>query len=310
MRWQGDVGDPDAPVRSELHFFVGGGAWAVLEPSRCRSGSSLRSWRGPSSAGALSHPCARTSPSSGRTPRGVSVPGAGCRGPRDPFSALVALVGSLSPGDPSRRSSCCGCWRCPSPFWRLVRRHARQPSRRRCASSRRSPGRSPPPSSPPSSRDAPPGSSSTCSCRGCSSRRAWRIVLGAGRRGIRPARRVLACAPSLGPATVVLWCAALVVVALVAGRGVARVVWLLVPSMVIFARWCGRRCAPATRGPPGDPGVPYAGAEVSADPIGRALLAAGVPNLGSGGWVSLLGHPVWWWACSSHLSPSSPSCRF
>ena len=106
---------------------------------------------------------------------------------------------------------------------------------------------------------------------------------------------VLACAPSLAPAAVVLWCAALVVVALVAGRGIARVVWLVIPSAVVFAPlvWSQVRAGNAW-GLLADPGVPYAGAEVSADPIGRALLAAGFPTSDPGGWASLLGHPVWW----------------
>ncbi|MHA0111274.1 hypothetical protein ACXYUI_29745, partial [Klebsiella pneumoniae] len=30
LRWETDAAESDAPVRTELKFFVGGGAWAVL----------------------------------------------------------------------------------------------------------------------------------------------------------------------------------------------------------------------------------------------------------------------------------------
>ena len=106
---------------------------------------------------------------------------------------------------------------------------------------------------------------------------------------------VLACAPSLAPATVVLWSAALVVVALVAPRGIARVIWLLVPAIVVFAPlvWTQVRLGNPW-GLLADPGVPLAGDEVAADPLGRALVAAGFPTADPGGWAALVGGPVWW----------------
>ncbi len=80
-----------------------------------------------------------------------------------------------------------------------------------------------------------------------------------------------------------------------AGRGIARVVWLVVPSAVIFAPlvWTQVR-AGNPWGLLADPGVPYAGAEAGADPLGRALLAAGFPTSDPGGWASLTGGTVWW----------------
>ncbi|MFX6857741.1 hypothetical protein ABTH71_20590, partial [Acinetobacter baumannii] len=77
-------------------------------------------------------------------------------------------------------------------------------------------------------------------------------------------------------------------------RGIARVIWLLVPSLVGFAPliWTQLRLGNPW-GLLADPGVPVAGAEVTADPIGRALLAVGFPTSDPGGWAALTGGPVW-----------------
>ncbi len=217
-------------------------------------------------------------------------------GPADPFSALVALVGSLSPGDPSRAFVV--LWVLALPLavlggWFAATRVTESAPLRIVASI--------------AWALAPTFVAALVEGRPAGvlvhlllpwlffaasvAHRSWAP---AGAASVLLVA-VLACAPSLGPATVVLWCAALVVVALVAGRGVgARGVAAGAFDGDLRAAGvdAGARRQPV--GPPGRPGVPYAGAEVSADPIGRALLAAGFPTSDPGGWVSLLGHPVWW----------------
>lgn len=297
LRFEGDVADPEAPVRSELRFFVGGGAWTVLGTLAVSAALffPLLAWP-VLGGGALAPLRANVTQLWQDAAWGARPLGLDAIGPADPFSSLVALIGTLSPGEPSRAFvvlwvlalplAVLGGWFAATRVtessllrivgglaWALaptflaaivegrpagVLVHLLLPWLFYAASvAHRS--------------WAPAGAASV-------------LLVG-----------VLACAPSLAPAVVVLWSAALVVVALVAARGIARVVWLLVPSAVIFAPlvWTRLRA-----GDPwallADPGVPYRGAEATADPLGRALLAAGFPTSDPGGWVSLTGGSVWW----------------
>ncbi|MDF2919531.1 MAG: putative glycosyltransferase, partial [Microbacterium sp.] len=217
-------------------------------------------------------------------------------GPADPFSAIIAVIGTLSPGDPSR--ALVVLWVLALPLavlggWFAATRVTESSLLRITAAV--------------AWALAPTFLAAIVEGRPAAliahlllpwlfyaasvAHRAWAP---AGAASVLLVL-VLACAPSLAPAAVVLWSAALVVVALVAGRGVARVVWLVVPSIVVFAPlvWTQVR----TGNPWGllaDPGIPYAGNEVSADPLGRALLAAGFPSSDPGGWASVIDGPVWW----------------
>lgn len=296
-RWQGDVGDPDAPVRSELHFFVGGGAWAVLGALAVSVAvfAPLLAWP-VLGGGALAPLRANVAQLWQDAAWGQRPLGLDAIGPADPFSAVVALLGTLSPGDPSRAFVV--LWVLALPLavlggWFAATRLTESAPLRIIAAI--------------AWALAPTFVAALVEGRPAGviahlllpwlfhaasvAHRSWAP---AGAASILLVG-VLACAPSLAPAVVVLWCAALVVVALVAGRGIARVVWLVIPSAVIFAPlvWSQVR-AGNPWGLLADPGVPFAGAEVSADPIGRALLAAGFPASDPGGWASLLGHPVWW----------------
>ncbi|GAA3653053.1 glycosyltransferase [Microbacterium marinilacus] len=98
---------------------------------------------------------------------------------------------------------------------------------------------------------------------------------------------VLACAPSLAPALAVLWAIALLLaLAFRVRRGAARVLWLVLPSAVVFAPLVH---AQLMRGTPwallADPGRPWAGS----DAAGPLLLALGIPTADPAGWGALLG---------------------
>lgn len=297
LRWESDVADPDAPVRSELRFFVGGGAWAVLGALAVSAAlfAPLLAW--PVLGGGALAPLRQNvaqlwqDAAWGARPLGLDA-----IGPADPFSALVALIGTLSPGDPSRAFVV--LWVLALPLavlggWFAATRVTESSMLRIVTGV--------------AWALAPTFLASLTEGRpagvlvhlllpwlfyaACVAHRSWAPAGAASLLLVA----VLACAPSLAPAVVVLWSAALVVVALVAGRGVARVVWLLIPSAVVFAPlvWTQVR-AGNPWGLLADPGIVYAGAEASATPLGRALLAAGFPTSDPGGWASLTGGPVWW----------------
>lgn len=297
LRWDADGGDPEAPVRSELRFFVGGGAWTVLGALAVSAAlfAPLLAWP-VLGGGGLAPLRASVAQLWQDAAWGARPLGLDAIGPADPFSALVALIGSLSPGDPSRAFVV--LWVLALPLavlggWFAATRVTESSLLRITAGL--------------SWALAPTFLAALVEGRPAAvllhlllpwlffaasvAHRSWAPAGAASLLLVA----VLACAPSLAPAVVVLWSAALVVVALVAGRGVARVIWLLVPTAVVFAPlvWTQVR-----RGTPwallADPGVPYAGAEASADPLGRALLAAGFPTSDPGGWASVVDGPVWW----------------
>jgi GT2 family glycosyltransferase len=297
LRWEGDIADPDAPVRSELRFFVGGGAWAVLGALAVSAAlfAPLLAWP-VLGGGALAPLRANVGQLWQDAAWGLRPLGWDAVGPADPFSALVALIGTLSPGEPSRAFVV--LWVLALPLavlggWFAATRVTESSLLRIVGAV--------------AWALAPTFLAALVEGRPAGvlvhlllpwlfyaasvAHRSWAPAGAASLLLVA----VLACAPSLAPAAVVLWSAALVVVALVAGRGVARVVWLLVPSIVIFAPlvWTQVR-AGNPWGLLADPGVPFVGAENTADPLGRALLAAGFPTSDPGGWASLLGGPVWW----------------
>ncbi|MFJ4044827.1 glycosyl transferase [Microbacterium sp. NPDC089987] len=101
----------------------------------------------------------------------------------------------------------------------------------------------------------------------------------------------LACAPSLAPAFVALW--ALSVVAMLAAgrvRGAVRVFWLLIPAAALFAPlvyWQLRHGDPWAL--LADPGAVAPLAQAASDAAGRLLIAQGFPAPDVGGWEWLLG---------------------
>lgn len=297
LQWAGDAAESDAPVRSELRFFVGGGAWVVLGALAVSAllFAPLLAW--PVLGGGALAPL-RASVAQlwqdaawGARPLGLDVVG-----PADPFSALIALIGSLSPAEPSR--ALVVLWILALPLavlggWFAATRVTESSLLRITGAL--------------AWALAPTFLAALVEGRPAAlllhlllpwlffaasvAHRSWAP---AGAASILLVA-VLACSPSLAPAVVVLWSAALVVVALAAPRGIARVVWLVIPSIVVFAPliWTQVRLGNPW-GLLADPGVPFAGAEATADPLGRALLAAGFPTSDPGGWAALTGGPVWW----------------
>lgn len=109
---------------------------------------------------------------------------------------------------------------------------------------------------------------------------------------------VLACAPSLAPAIALLWLLALIVVLSRAWfHGAVRLLWLLVPTAAVFAPLILRQ---VQRGDLwavfADPGFPWAGPQVAADAMGRLLLASGFPTADLAGWADVFGPAVAAWA--------------
>ncbi|WP_022878765.1 glycosyltransferase [Microbacterium sp. B19] len=297
LRWETDAAESDAPVRTELKFFVGGGAWAVLGALAVSALllAPLLAWPVLGGGGLAPLRANLTQlwqdAAWGARPLGLDVVG-----PADPFSALVALIGSLSPAEPSR--AIVVLWILALPLavlggWFAATRVTESSLLRITAAV--------------AWALAPTFLAAIVEGRPAAlllhlllpwlffaasvAHRSWAP---AGAASILLVG-VLACAPSLAPAVVVLWSAALVVVALVAPRGIARVIWLLVPSIVVFAPlvWTQVRLGNPW-GLLADPGVPFAGDEATADPLGRALLAAGFPTSDPGGWGALTGSTVWW----------------
>lgn len=107
---------------------------------------------------------------------------------------------------------------------------------------------------------------------------------------------VVAAAPSLVPALLALWLIALAIAAVSAGgRGAARVAWLVVPAAAMSAPLVWQQLSAGNPwGLLADPGVPWAGPVAAADAAGRALLAAGFPTADPGGWGQFSGGPEWW----------------
>lgn len=297
LQWAGDAAESDAPVRSELRFFVGGGAWVVLGALAVSAVlfAPLLAW--PVLGGGALAPLRATvaqlwqDAAWGTRPLGLDF-----IGPADPFSALIALIGSLSPAEPSR--ALVVLWILALPLavlggWFAATRVTESSLLRITAAL--------------AWALAPTFLAALIEGRPAAlllhlllpwlffaasvAHRSWAP---AGAASILLVA-VLACSPSLAPAVVVLWSAALVVVALAAPRGIARVVWLVVPSLVIFAPviWTQVRLGNPW-GLLADPGLPFAGDQATADPLGRALLAAGFPTSDPGGWAALTGGPVWW----------------
>lgn len=109
---------------------------------------------------------------------------------------------------------------------------------------------------------------------------------------------VVACAPSLAPALGLLWLIALVIV-LVRRRlhGAVRLIWLLVPTAVLFLPlllWRIRNGDLLAIF--ADPGLVTGGDQVGADAAGRLLLAFGFPTGDLAGWAEILDPEIAAWA--------------
>ncbi|MFT4214502.1 MAG: glycosyl transferase, partial [Microbacterium sp.] len=115
------------------------------------------------------------------------------------------------------------------------------------------------------------------------------------------AAALVACSPSLAPALIVLWIVGIVLTAaLNRGHGLAQVIWLVVPTAVVFAPLAWHRVRSGeTAALLADPGVPLA-ADTGTDAVRRMLLVLGFPSAdgaaGAHGWSELVDPAIALWA--------------
>jgi hypothetical protein len=304
-RFDTDSDDPDASsgdhVRSDLRFFSGGGAWLVLAAIVVSlvAFPALLAWPD-LGGGALAPLRATVAQLWADAAYGVRATGLHSVGPADPFAAVVALLGSLWPGYPSRAIVL--LWLGALPLAALGGWFAATRVTER--SLLRIVGGVVWMLAPTLLAALAQGRPTAVLVHlllpwlffaGSVAHRSWAA---AGAASLLFAA-VVACAPSLAPALALIAVGA-IVLAIVgrAGRGVARQIWMVVPTAVLFAPLVWNRLRSGDFwGLVADPGVPYLGAHVSADAAGRALLAAGFPTSDPGGWSAFLsgtGVPTWW----------------
>ncbi|WP_438353519.1 glycosyltransferase [Microbacterium sp. CJ88] len=302
LRERGDDDDPDAataPVREELRFFVGGGAWLVLAALvlSILVFAKLLAW--PVLGGGALEPLRATVAQLWTDAAyGVRASGLGGAAPADPFAAVIAVLGSLWPGEPSRAIVL--LWIAALPLAALGGWFAA--TRITSRSLLRIVGGAVWMLAPTFLAALTTGRPTAVLVHlllpwlffaGSVAHRSWAAAGAASLLLLA----VAACAPSLAPALAVLAVVAIVLaIVLRSGRGVPRLIWTLVPTAVVFAplAWAHLR-AGTMLGLLADPGVVWAGPQVGADAAGRALLAAGFPTSDPGGWGLFLdGVPTWW----------------
>ncbi|WP_127472807.1 glycosyltransferase [Microbacterium sulfonylureivorans] len=298
----GDDGDEPPAAghrRGELRFLAGGGAWLVLGALVVSVAAfpALLAW--PVLGGGALQPLRNTvAQLRADAAFGQRALGLDTIGPADPFAAVIGILGSLSPGEPSR--AIVVLWILALPLAALGGWFAA--TRVTDRSMLRLTGGVLWALSPTLLAALTQGRPSAVLAHlllpwlfvaGSVAHRSW---AGAGATSLLLAA-VIAVAPSLAPALAVVWAASIALaVVLRAGRGVARLIWTIIPTLVVATPlvWSAIRRGEVW-GLLSDPGMPWAGPQVAADPVGRALLAAGIPTPDVAGWATLIpGAPTWW----------------
>ncbi len=285
---------------SELNFFSGGGAWAVLGALVVGVASffTLLAW--PAIGGGALLPLRNTVAAlwedAAWGQRGIGV---GIIGPADPFSGVVAVLGSLWAGAPSFAMVLLWLFALPLAVlggWFAATRITDRGGLRIFGGV--------------AWALAPTFLTALVEGRPAAvllhlllpwlfhaavvAHRSWGA---AGAASILLAA-VLACAPALAPGLGLLWAVALVIV-LARGwfHGAVRLLWLLAPTAVLFAplvMWHvrgGNLWAIFA-----DPGLVWAGPQVAADSAGRMLLATGFPTADLAGWTDVIDPAIAVWA--------------
>jgi len=302
LRRRLDTVDPDAGIRrrGELHFFAGGGAWAVLGALLVSVAvfTPLLAW--PVLGGGALLPLSDTVAQLWREAAwGLRASGLDTVGPADPFAALLALLGTLSPARPS--TALVVLWVLSLPLavlggWMAATRLTERASLRILAGAAWA-------LAPTFLAALQEGRPTAVIAHlllpwlfyaGSVAHRSWVAAAAASLL----LAGVVAAAPSLAPALVVLWLLAIVLsVAGRAGRGVVRLIWVVIPSAALAAPlvWHQLRAGNAL-GLLADPGLPWMGPQAAPDAAGRFTLATGFPTSDPGGWGTLLpeGAPTWW----------------
>lgn len=285
---------------SELHFFSGGGAWAVLAAFvvSVAAFTSLLAWPVIGGGGLLP---LRTTVAAlwNDAAWGLRGLGVGVVGPADPFSAVLAVLGSLWPAGPS--FSLVLLWILALPLavlggWFAATRVTDRAGLRIFAGIVWA--------------LAPTFLTALVDGRPAGvlvhlllpwlfnaavvAHRSW----GAAGAASLLFAAVTACSPSLAPAMLVLWIIALgITLGGARFRGAARLLWVPVPAVVLFAPlviWQvshGSLIAVLA-----DPGLIWAGPQAAADAAGRLALASGFPSGGLAGWTAVVGPALAPWA--------------
>lgn len=286
--------------RDDLHFFTGGGAWVVLAflVLSVAAFPALLAW--PALGGGALAPLRTTvaglwaDAAFGNRPVGWQLVG-----PADPFSGVVAALGTLWPFEPSR--ALVALWVLALPLaalggWFAATRVTSGATLRAFVAI--------------AWALAPTFLSALVEGRPTgvlvhlllpwlllTASVAHRTWSGAGIASLL-VLAVIACSPSIAPALVVLWTVALILtIAVRRGRGTARVLWLIVPTVVAFSPLVWHRIRQADPWALlADPGVAAALSGRVDGVIDRILLAAGFPTVDPAGWSALLGAnaSTWW----------------
>lgn len=297
-RLDDDPVPPGGRLRSELRFFAGGGAWLVLGALVVSIAAfpALLAW--PVLGGGGLEPLRTTLAQLwGDTAFGLRAYGLDTIGPADPFAVVVAIVGSLWPAEPSR--ALVVLWVLALPLaalggWFAATRLTERPSLRLLGGLLWA-------LSPTFLAALTQGRPAALLAHlllpwlfyaGAVAHRSWSA---AGAASLLLAAAV-ACAPSLAPAFAVAWIGALVLaIALRAGRGATRLIWVVIPTVALAAPFIWRAVAIGDGWwMLADPGVTWLGPQVAADAAGRALLAAGIPTPDLAGWSAFAGEATWW----------------
>ncbi len=294
-----DDADSATPARrGDLRFFTGGGAWLVLGAlvASIAAFPALAAWS-VLGGGGLQPLSANIVRLWADTAYGLRASGLDTVGPADPFAGILAVLGSAWPLEPSRALVI--LWLLALPLAALGGWFAA--TRVTDRSLLRFAGGAIWALAPTLLAALTQGRPSAVLAHlllpwlfyaGSVAHRSW---VAAGVASLLFAA-VVACAPSLAPALAVVWAGAIIlVVVLRRGRGLARLIWLVVPGVLLAAPlvWHQLRAGNAW-GLLADPGLTWAGAQVGADAAGRALLAAGIPTPDLIGWVGLVPGPTWW----------------
>lgn len=300
---------------SELRFFSGGGAWAVLAALvvSIASFTSLLAWPALGGGGLL--PLRETVGALWRDAAwGMRGVGLDVVGPADPFAAVVALLGSLWPGAPS--FAVVLLWILALPLavlggWFAATRVTDRAGLRIFAGI--------------AWALAPTFLTALVDGRPAAvlvhlllpwlfhsavvAHRSW----GAAGSASLLLAAVVACAPVLAPALAVLWVVALgIVLGTAQFRGAGRLLWLPLPTAALFAPLIFWQLAHGTPlGLFADPGLTWLGPQAAADAAGRLALATGFPTedlarwstVVPGTWAALLCAPLALLALGSAVSP-------
>ncbi|MER7796914.1 glycosyltransferase [Microbacterium sp. NPDC096154] len=288
LRERHDPGGGEPTVRRELRFFSGGGAWAVLAALVVSVAGFLPLLAWPVIGGGGLLPLRDTVDALwADAAYGLRATGADVVSPADPFASLLAVVGSLWPAQPS--FALVLLWVLALPLsvlggWFAATRVTDRSGVRAALAGLWS--------------LAPSFLTALVEGRPAAvllhvllpwlffaaavAHRSW----GASGSASILLIAVLACAPSLAPALALLWALAVLLTVLFrVRRGLARVLWIVVPSIVFFLPLVR---AQLERGTPwallADPGRPWVGPE----PAGSLLLALGLPGADPAGWGGLL----------------------